>query len=175
MAIALIAVSPFHVLYAQEAREYSLWIVEILLSSWMLLRGLRVTSKLKNKNDSIRTWLIYAVTLTLSFYTHSLSVLVGIGHGIYVMIRERFRLNKTVFSFLLEALIAFFCFSPWLIMVISTWSETGSTWTAEAIPLLTWLQMAGINLIRAFMLTIGDFDFDNFNDFVPGYLPFPVL
>lgn len=161
VAIALIAASPFHVLYAQEAREYSLWIVEILLSSWMLLRGLRITTKLQNKTDSIRTWLIYAVTLTLSFYTHSLSVLVGIGHGIYVLVRERFRLNKTVIAFLLEAFIAFLCFSPWLMIIIATWSETGSTWAAEPIPLLTWLQMAGINLIRAFMLTIGDFYFDN--------------
>jgi len=33
IAVVLIAVSPFHVLYAQEAREYSLWTVTILLSS----------------------------------------------------------------------------------------------------------------------------------------------
>jgi len=33
IAIALIAVSPFHILYAQEAREYSLWTVTIALSS----------------------------------------------------------------------------------------------------------------------------------------------
>lgn len=44
--MALIAVSPFHVLYAQEAREYSLWTVTILLSSAALLRAMRVKTKL---------------------------------------------------------------------------------------------------------------------------------
>ena len=38
VAIALIAVSPFHLAYAQEARQYSLWVVITLLSSEALLR-----------------------------------------------------------------------------------------------------------------------------------------
>jgi len=33
MAMALVAVLPIHVVYAQEAREYSLWPAAILLSS----------------------------------------------------------------------------------------------------------------------------------------------
>jgi uncharacterized membrane protein len=38
---ALVAVSPFHVEYAQQAREYSLWALTSLLSSALLLRALR--------------------------------------------------------------------------------------------------------------------------------------
>ncbi|NES82774.1 MAG: hypothetical protein F6K10_15980, partial [Moorea sp. SIO2B7] len=45
IAIALIAISPLHVLYAQEARQYSLWTVTILLSSWAMLRAMRVNTK----------------------------------------------------------------------------------------------------------------------------------
>ena len=45
MAMALIAVSPFHVIYAQEARMYSLWTVEILLLSVLLLRAMRLNTK----------------------------------------------------------------------------------------------------------------------------------
>lgn len=33
IAVSLLAVSPLHILYAQEARSYSLWTVTILLSS----------------------------------------------------------------------------------------------------------------------------------------------
>jgi uncharacterized membrane protein len=40
-AVIVVAVSPFHVLYAQEARMYSLWTVLILLSSAALLRAIR--------------------------------------------------------------------------------------------------------------------------------------
>ncbi len=38
VAIAVIAVSPFHLAYAQEARQYSLWVLITLLSSEALLR-----------------------------------------------------------------------------------------------------------------------------------------
>lgn len=64
IAIALISVSPFHILYAQEAREYSLWIVTILLSCAALLRAIRLKTKL--------SWVIYAVTLVLGLYTFPL-------------------------------------------------------------------------------------------------------
>ncbi|HBL14553.1 MAG TPA: dolichyl-phosphate-mannose-protein mannosyltransferase, partial [Cyanobacteria bacterium UBA11162] len=42
IAVTLIAISPFHVLYAQEAREYSLWTVSILFSCAAFLRAIRV-------------------------------------------------------------------------------------------------------------------------------------
>jgi uncharacterized membrane protein len=38
---AVMAVSPFHVLYAQEARQYSLWTLVIVASSTVLLRAMR--------------------------------------------------------------------------------------------------------------------------------------
>ena len=46
VAIALVAVSPFHILFAQEAREFVLWTVTTLLSSATLLRATRVQKQL---------------------------------------------------------------------------------------------------------------------------------
>ncbi|BCL38723.1 glycosyltransferase family 39 protein [Nostoc sp. MS1] len=46
MALGLLAISPFQVLYAQEARPQSLWTVTILLSSAALLKSLRQGTKL---------------------------------------------------------------------------------------------------------------------------------
>lgn len=81
VAIALIAVSPFHVLYAQEAREYSLWTVTILLSSWLLLRASRLTSQ--GRENIWQDWGLYAIAFVLSLYTFSLSVLIGIGRALH--------------------------------------------------------------------------------------------
>ncbi|MBD1908216.1 glycosyltransferase family 39 protein [Funiculus sociatus GB2-A5] len=171
VAIALIAVSPFHVLYAQEAREYSLWTVTILLSSATLLRALRLTTKDGNKTYHIRAWGIYAATLALSIYTFPFSVLVGIGHGIYVIVIEGFRFTKKVAAFVLASLMAVLLFSPWLVIAIATWSETGANWTAVPIPLIAWLKTWGIHINRAFILTQGDFGFDT----LLTYLTLPIF
>jgi uncharacterized membrane protein len=115
MAVALITVSPFHVLYAQEARQYSLWPVTILLSSAALLRAMRLKTK--------ASWSIYAVTLVASLYTFLLSGAVAIGHGIYVAAIERFRLTKTFAAYLVASLFATLAFLPWLFVVISNLSK----------------------------------------------------
>jgi uncharacterized membrane protein len=61
IAMGIMAVSPFHVLYTQEARPYSLWTVTILLSSASFLRALRLKTKL--------SWAVYATTLVFGLYT----------------------------------------------------------------------------------------------------------
>jgi uncharacterized membrane protein len=46
IAVILIAISPLHILYAQEAREYGLWTVTTLFSNVALLRAMRNKTKL---------------------------------------------------------------------------------------------------------------------------------
>ena len=96
LAVAIIAISPFQIVYAQEARPYSLFIMLILLSSAVLLRGMRL------KTNS--SWAIYAVTLVVEFYSHLLLGIVAIAQGTYVVIVERFRFNKNVIGYLLESI-----------------------------------------------------------------------
>lgn len=127
VAIALMAVSPFHVLYAQEARPYTLWAVMILLSSGSLLRAMRLKTKL--------SWGIYALTLALGFYSHLFNVFVAIAHGIYVFAIESFR-GKTVTAYLLACLAALLAFAPWL-FVLATNSTQSVGWASEKIDLLT--------------------------------------
>lgn len=119
IAIALIAVSPFHVLYAQEAREYSLWTVTILLSSASLLRAMRLKTSF--------SWGIYAVTVTVGLYSFLLSGLVTIGHGIYVVIIERFRLCKAITGYMLASLAGLLAFMPWLFFVMNNLSQVRET------------------------------------------------
>ena len=70
IAIALTAISPVHLLYAQEARPYSLWILITILSSAVLLRTLRVQTRV--------SWSFYAATVSLGLYTHLFFALVAI-------------------------------------------------------------------------------------------------
>jgi uncharacterized membrane protein len=106
MAIAITAISPLHIVYAKEAREYSLWTVTILLASAALLRAIKVSKP--------EYWLIYAICLALSFYTSLLSILVAIAHIIYLVFREKLQINKTTIGFILAHVGAIFLFAPWL-------------------------------------------------------------
>ena len=110
-AVALTAISPVHIVYAQEARQYSLWIAMILLSSAILLRAIRKKNKIN--------WLLYGVTVALGLYTHLFFTLVAFGHGIYVILTERFKFNRVSLSYLSALLIPLFAFGPWLWILLT--------------------------------------------------------
>lgn len=125
VAIALIAISPIQLVYAQEAQEYILWLVTILLSSASLLRAMRLESQDQNepvkeqkKPDLFAIWSIYAVTLAISLYTCLWSAFVALAHGIYVMITAKFKLTETVRTYLLVSLVGFLAFMPWITIVM---------------------------------------------------------
>lgn len=86
LTIGLIAVSPFHVLYSQESREYSLWTGTTLLSTAALLWAIRLKTR--------TSWGIYTLTLVINLYTFLLAGLVAIAHGLYVMLIYGFRQRK---------------------------------------------------------------------------------
>ncbi|NDJ21352.1 hypothetical protein GS682_06800 [Nostoc sp. B(2019)] len=158
VAIALLAVLPFHVLYAQEARQYSLWTVTILLSSATLLRAMRLKTKF--------SWGIYAATVALGLYTFLFSGFVAIAHGIYVVATESFRLSKTVTAYLLASLIGLLAFMPWLLVVIIQLAQVQKTtnWTSDTkISLLELIAAWAINISYFFVDFNYDFDrtFDN--------------
>lgn len=110
IATALIAISPFHLLFAQESREYSLWTVMTLLASAALLWANRVNTKF--------SWSIYAATVTVGLYSHLSFVLVAVGHGIYILMTEKFRLSKRLIAYMLASLGGLLAFLPWLLVVI---------------------------------------------------------
>ncbi|ACK67526.1 conserved hypothetical protein [Rippkaea orientalis PCC 8801] len=122
IALAIVAVSPIHVLYAQEARMYSLWTLLIVLSSAALLRAMR----LNNKSN----WIIYSLTLTVNFYTYLFSALVTLGQGIYVIILEKFRLSKRLLSYLAACLLGCLLYVPWLLVLFANYNnfKTITSW-----------------------------------------------
>lgn len=119
MGVALLAVSPFHVLYAQEARQFSLWTVTILVASATLLRAIRLGSK--------RLWVMYAITVALGLYTFLFSALVTLAHGIYVFVIQRFQFTKLVKAYLVAASASFLAFVPWILVFINNLSQVEQT------------------------------------------------
>ncbi|MEG4286067.1 glycosyltransferase family 39 protein [Microcoleus sp. A006_D1] len=125
MAVTIVAVSPFHVLYAQEARPYMMFAVLVLLSNAILLRALAKPSKRIALQNSTATsklskavWFIYAIALTFGLYSSLLFFLVIFAHGIYVIITENWRFSKILIAYLLASAAATIIFAPWILVLI---------------------------------------------------------
>ncbi|MEH1812252.1 MAG: glycosyltransferase family 39 protein [Nostoc sp.] len=151
VAIALMAISPIHLVYAQEAREYILWIVIVLLCSASLLRALRLESK--DRVLRILNWGMYAVTLMLSLYTFLFSGFVIVAHSIYVIATEKFRFTRTVKAYLLASLAGFLAFTPWILVVIVNLLQLKSSteWTKRHLPLDALIKSWLLQLNRIFL------------------------
>lgn len=154
VTVAIFAVSPFHVLYAQEARQYSLWTVTILLSSASLLRAIGQTKQTQLATKfPILPWGMYAVTLALSFYTALFSGFVAIGHGIYVFVTQRYRITKTVTAYLFASLVGVVAFTPWVLVFLSKFTrlQQQTQWTTIKAPLLFLFKIWGLHLSCIFL------------------------
>ena len=145
IALALLAVSPFHVLYAQEAREYSLWTVTILLSSAALLRAMRVQTKL--------SWLIYAGTIALGLYTYVFSIFVIFGQGIYVFVTAKLKFNQIFIAYVLASLTGFISFSPWFWLIATNLAKVKDAmeWSTQPMSLSYLINEWIYNLSYVFM------------------------
>jgi uncharacterized membrane protein len=119
IAVALTSVSLLHIIYAQEAREYSLWIVIILFSSAALLRAIRLKTKL--------SFGIYAASILIGLYTFPLTGIVLIGHGIYLALIEKFRLTKSIIYFLISTSVVTISYIPWVWIILTNTSRVKST------------------------------------------------
>ncbi|HEY9661039.1 MAG TPA: glycosyltransferase family 39 protein [Allocoleopsis sp.] len=122
VAVGLVAISPLHVLYAQEARPYSLWTAMILLSSAVLLRAMRQSARWK--------WMIYSLIVAIGLYTQLLFSLVAMAHGLYVLLVEvipKRRFSQTAISYAIATTAAFLAFVPWLLVLFGNLEQTQQT------------------------------------------------
>ncbi|RMH71114.1 MAG: hypothetical protein D6680_22220 [Cyanobacteria bacterium J007] len=141
IAIALLAVSPLQVLYAQEARQYSLFVVTTLISSAALLRSLR--------QPHWKNWALYTLTVIVALYSHLISILVIFAHGIYVLFFSKFFSKQWLTTHLKPYLIAAIAggipLIPWGIIYFLNSSRVGS-WLGRNIPTLALVRRWFINL-----------------------------
>ncbi|MEB3210682.1 MAG: hypothetical protein VKL39_04985 [Leptolyngbyaceae bacterium] len=124
-ALGLLAISPYFVSYAQEARPYSLWVLLLLLENQMLWRSLH--------SNRIQIWVSYGLALILTLYTSLLTVPIVAGQALMVMLLHPHRRR----SYLAATVLAGIAFLPWCWIVIQQWQtlQENTAWTQVSMPL----------------------------------------
>jgi uncharacterized membrane protein len=119
IATLLLAVSPYYLVFSQDARHYSLWAVSILFSSAAFLRAKR--------SGGQRAWALYALSFAISLYACLLSILVGVGHFLYLLVMSNYRLTRTLTQHLLALSLGLVAFLPWGILLYANVSQVSKT------------------------------------------------
>jgi len=120
LTMLLLALSPFDILFAQVARQYSLLTLFTVLSSWLLLRALRPTRQL------LWFWGAYVLASAGGLYSHPFFALTLVAHGAYTLSRQflaapsRFSLGSfagrqrsPLADYLKAMVVTFLLYAPW--------------------------------------------------------------
>lgn len=110
---ALVAISPFQVHLAQEARLYALWTALIFFSSACLVRAMRLNSR--------HWWICYSLSITLCLYTMVLSVVVIAAHFLFVSLSSPMGRIKSLTRMTLASAFSITLFLPWVFGVSQNW------------------------------------------------------
>jgi uncharacterized membrane protein len=128
VAACLVALSPFQVLYSQEARSYELLCLLVLFSGTALLRAMRLSTRL--------AWILYAAALAAGLYTSVLFLLVALAHLAFVALSWRSWGSVARRGFLRAAAASVVSFAPWLGVLAAHRADAiaSAGWVATRIP-----------------------------------------
>jgi uncharacterized membrane protein len=134
LSAAFISLSPFSILFAQDARPYSLWASMTILSSAVFLTALR-------KNQTL-VWGSYMLSLAIGFYSHQLFVLVAIAHACYFLLMGELHTESRFLRYITYSFFALVLFSPWLVQILTRWNQVvrGLDWAGTHISWLQYIQ-----------------------------------
>ena len=146
IAMLLMGLSPLFILYGQEAREYALWTLTLLLSSAALLRALRVSRMVptfldQNKlglaaslkdhvgesvssirvralSDVQRVWLLYGCSLLVAVYTSLSTLSLILVQVLYVAIVTRLQWSRALYGFIVSLGAVGLLFLPWAVNLL---------------------------------------------------------
>ncbi len=164
----LLALSPFHIWYSQEVRNYALLLAAAALVLWSLVRAL--------ERPGPGAWLVHAAALGLALLCNLSALVLFPVIGLYLLLDRRDRL----LSWLGAAMVAGLVIAPWLVVEFRRhveWSGVGGSGTGPVRGDLTFSPLA---LPFAYASFLGGFglgpplralhDRTAFSMFVP-YLP----
>ena len=128
----VVALSPIQILYAREARAYSLGLLITALSTLAFLKALQAT-RTRSGNPRAR-WILYAASLIVGIYTQLPFLLVIVTHGIFVGGHRRTQMKSwrspTPFSrflgnYIRSCIATLIAFSPWLYFILTYRQQIG--------------------------------------------------
>ncbi|MUG93926.1 glycosyl transferase family 39 [Scytonema sp. UIC 10036] len=179
LATVLLALSPFDILFAQTARQYSLLTTLVIGSSFTLLQALRL--------PTLRNWSLYALSSALGFYTHPFFGLTTIAHTVYVLLlkvsfqkiqaeRKFYRIDyKSIKQFFLAIASSLVLFSPWIVVLVTNYERAAATtsWTKSKEEFLYLIKL-WILSFSSLLLDL-DFGFNNIWTYVSRTLVIAVI
>lgn len=144
---ALVAVSPFHIVYAQQAREYSLWTVFVFASSAALLRALAGSAP--SGRPDWRRWAVFGALSAGGLYTDVIYLYTLPAQALYVFVAYRRDVAHKVLPFVAAAAAAIAAFSPWLLTLVQhSGAVTNNMYLGAPLPAqaiaLKWLFNVGV-------------------------------
>lgn len=140
IAVGLLAISPIHWTYAQEARQYLLWVDLVILSSWLLLLALR---RSREGRRAFWWFVLYGFTIGFTLFTHLLTVLVIAAHLSFVVVFHR-RRPAAVWMVAVSQLVVAACFWPWARYIVEEAKRRPwISWAADEVGLPGWIRRAG--------------------------------
>lgn len=140
---ALAAVSPMHIAFSQQAREYELWGAFVCLASAALIAAVR--------RPTVARWAVYALLVSLMLYTHAFSVTVLAAHAVWVALSAR-KGRRVWLAFAACLATAVLVNMPWILNLalhFSTATDENS-WSATAWPLQYFASKWAFNLSATF-------------------------
>ncbi|MBD2102973.1 glycosyltransferase family 39 protein [Leptolyngbya sp. FACHB-261] len=167
LAAALLALSPFDVLFAQTARQYGLLTTTVIASSWLLLRALRL--------QTWSSWGLYTLACTLGFYTHPFFGLTLAGQVAYVLLMlwgNLKRWQQVTLRPLLAVGAALLLYAPWLVVLIGNRQRMMATtdWARITVDVLYLVKLWILSFTALFL----DLDF-GFTNVWTYYLRLPIV
>ncbi|MCB9525162.1 MAG: glycosyltransferase family 39 protein [Myxococcales bacterium] len=143
LAAAGLSLSPALILFAQEARAYSLWTLLLAASSAALLRAWR---------SGGWAWLAYGAATTLALYTSLSHAGVIAAQVLWVAWQARGRPTRRALTAAGTLAVCAVLYAPWGWMVADHWSavRASTAWTREiVVPRAELLGSFALNLSRA--------------------------
>jgi len=97
LAVSLMAFSPFHIWYAQEARGYTMALFFMLLSAYFYMQALQI--------NRLLYWGLFTISATLAVYSSYYSAFLVVISGLLIFLKNNQRYIKRWFLSLLAILV----------------------------------------------------------------------
>ena len=109
-----LAINPYHLFYAQEARMYALLACAALAAMFFFAHAWRT--------NHARAWLGFAIAMTCAFYTHSLAFLNLLALDVFAL-TQRAQWRACWRGWLSAHLALALAFAPWLAFLFDQWTR----------------------------------------------------
>ncbi len=159
ISLSVVTLSPFHILYSQQNREYSLWFLITCLSTSLLVAASRSQKKIH--------WLGYTISIAAGLYSF-LFFLPFLGSHVLFQIVEFRAKRKPLKTFFVSFSVGCLLFLPWLVNILSRTGQVEelNSWSSKSVSPSQYLQTIILNFSRLF----ADFNLPSFEP-----LPFTNL